>query len=160
MKLICPWGAEGGGRNRSFFGGEGTNPSLQIHDFPKETKNLVVIAENSVSHKIKWVVYNIPVTDTIEADFRKGIEAVNEFTRDNSIDPQEGGADTRLTYSVYALDDIISIAGGKGTFSILNAFKNHVLDNAEITIDRGTPLDETRAFFSQANFDLPLGRHD
>ena len=159
MKVICPAGDQGR-NNPSFFNETGTNPLLRIQDLPEATESLAVIAENSQSHKIRWVVYNIPVTDIIEENFQKGIEAVNDFSRDDLHDPRQGETDWAMTYSVYALDDVLNIGGGKECSFILNAMKKHLLDKAEITVEYGPPFVATGALSSHGNSGFPLGRHD
>ncbi len=126
MKIFCS------SNNRSLTNRADTNPCLHIQDLPKNTKSIVVIAESPETRKYHWVVYNIPVTDIIDENFKSGIEAVNDFSQHAFVGPETIEQDPRLIFVTYALDDFLIIGGGKGGHDILNAMRGHILDSAGV----------------------------
>lgn len=124
MKLICPY------TDRFSVPAESSNPRFFIKDIPPSAVCMVVIAADPDAEKYHWVVYNIPVTEVIEENFRKGINAVNDFGRHSYVPPQSDDEDSRLIFTVFALDVVLNIGGGKGGNDILRAIKGHICEYA------------------------------
>lgn len=109
-----------------------TNPCLYIDNIPEITKSLVLVAVNPETRKIHWVVYNIPVTNIIDEHFKKGVEAVNDFSVHGFIGPEQTEHGSRLFFIVYALDEMLVVGGGKGGHDIIIAMKGHIIDTVGV----------------------------
>lgn len=154
MQVICPF-------NDIFPAVSCTsNPLLLIKDIPQKTVSMVLIAANPDTENYHWVVYNIPVTDVIEENFRKGISAVNDFSRHDFTGPEPGDDDPRLIYAVFALDAVLDIGGGKGGNDILKALTGHIIDFAFVECRYTVSAHHSRCVSPLAAYDIPPGLHD
>jgi len=152
MELLCQY------TNRIPGPLNDSNPVFLIKNIPPEAVCLVMIAKNPDTEKFHWVVYNIPVTDVIERNFQKGINAVNDFGRHGFFPPQSNDVDSRLLFTLFALDDVLNIGGGKGGNDILKAVNGHICAHA---------IAECRFESDSLNFgsiienvEIPAGLHD
>ena len=154
MKVTCPYSTSPADLSTD------VNPCLRLDDIPEGTNSLVVTAQNMHTGKFHWIVYNIPVTDTIDEDFRKGIEAVNDFGQHRFKSPDSQAADTVLLFTVYALSDVLHIGSGKNGHDIRRSLYRYLIDVAEVEYytDPLAPVAHGIDPFSM--FDLPPGLHD
>jgi len=139
-----------------------TNPELHLSGIPRETVSLVLIAENPDTIRYHWVVYNVPVVEIIEEHFQKGINAVNDFAQHDFVvpDPDTVETEPRLIFTVFAIDVVLNIGGGKGGDDILKAIQGHILDYAfvECRFPVEYAMEERRRLFDMSY--LPPGVHD
>jgi len=136
------------------------NPCLRIEDIPESTVSLVITAQNVLTGKFHWIVYNIPATDTIDEDFSSGVEATNDFNQRKFKSPDLQAGETELLFSVYALSDVLHIGGNKNGHDIRRALYRHMIDVAEVVYftDPLTPVLHPHDPFDM--YDLPPGLHD
>lgn len=136
------------------------NPCLRIDGIPDHACSLVVTARNVHTGKFHWIIYNIPVTDTIDEDFRKGIEAINDFNQRGFKTPDPLAGETELLFSVYALDDVLHIGDTASGLTIRRALYRSLIDVAEVIYftDPQTPVGHSNHLSDL--YDLPPGLHD
>ena len=154
MKVTCPYSTSPADLAAD------VNPCLRIDDIPEGTRSLVVTAQNVQSGQFHWIVYNIPVTDTIDEDFDKGIEAPNDFNQRTFRAPDPQAGEMELLFSVYALNDVLHIGGLKNGHEIRRALYRHLIDIAE-TVYFADPF--APALYTPDTldlYDLPPGIHD
>ena len=154
MKVTCPYSTSPADLASD------VNPCLRIDDIPDNACSLVVTAQNVHTGKFHWVIYNIPVTDTIDEGFRKGIEAVNDFNRRGFKTPDPPAGETELLFSVYALGDVLHVRGNISGLDIRRALYRYLIDVAEVIYftDPLTPVGHNDHLFDL--YDLPPGLHD
>ena len=154
MKVTCPYST-----SPTDLASD-VNPCLRVEDIPENAVSLVITAQNVLSGKYHWIVYNIPVTDTIDEDFSSGVEATNDFNQRKFRSPVPAAGETELLFSVYALNDVLHIGGNKNGDAIRRALYRHLMDVAEAVYytDPLTPALHADNLFSE--YDLPPGLHD
>lgn len=129
--------------------GENSNPPLQIHNVPENTKSLVLIVDDpDIPEAVKkarliekfdhWVVCNIsPNTTEIpeEAEgfgvFGKNSAGENAYTGPcppTEFEPTEH----RYVFQVYALDIMLGLDSSAVETDVRNAMKGHIITKAEL----------------------------
>ena len=154
MKVTCPYSTSPADLAAD------VNPCLRIDDIPEGTRSLVVTAQNLQSGQFHWIVYNIPVTDTIDEDFQKGVEAPNDFNQRRFRAPDPRSGETELIFSVYALSDVLHIGGTINGHDIRRALYRCLIDVAE-TVYFADPFAPALYTYDVSDlYDLPPGMHD
>jgi phosphatidylethanolamine-binding protein (PEBP) family uncharacterized protein len=137
-----------------------SNPAIFIEDISEQTVSMVLIAVNPDTEKIHWVVYNIPVTTTIEQNFGRGISAVNDFARHGFTLPDPDVAGFKLVFTLFCLDVVLNIGGGKDGNDILSAINGHILESTVMEYRYPDLVLATGESLHSEKYELPPGRHD
>lgn len=118
--------------------GEDINPQLEIAEVPKEAKSLVLIVDDPDAPSgtwDHWLVWNIdPQTTLIEEDSvpEGAILGANSFGKQNYGGPCPPSDTHRYFFTLYALDEVLSLDDSAGRAELEKAMKDHILDQAEL----------------------------
>lgn len=117
--------------------GEDINPPLEIHNIPQKAKSLALILDDPDAPGkvwVHWVVFDIPVVDTIEENTVPGKQGINDFKKKkyNGPCPPKGTGAHRYYFKVYALDITLNLKEGITKEDLVKAMKGHVLEEAEL----------------------------
>ena len=115
--------------------GDDINPSIQISNIPKNAKYLVLIVDDPdapLGVWIHWVVFNIPVTSTIQENSIPGTQGINSFRRVDFGGPCPPSGTHRYFFKVYALDQKLNLLEGASLKEVEGAMKGHILEKAEL----------------------------
>lgn len=114
--------------------GENVNPPLTVSGIPDGTQSLVVVVRDPIAPMfswIHWVAWNLPVANITE-NTAAGVQGTNSWNRNGYGGPDPMGTRTYI-FTVYALDETISLDANSGVSSVFRAMDNHVLAKGEIT---------------------------
>lgn len=115
--------------------GENINPPLKVADIPPGAKSLVLIMEDpdapngTFDH---WLLWNIPVSGTIDENTKAGISGINDFGKTGYGGPCPPTGTHRYFFRVYALDAELALIPGSNKKLLLEAIDNHVMAVGEI----------------------------
>lgn len=115
--------------------GQDVNPALKIENIPQGTKSLALIMDDPdapMGTWVHWVVFNIPITSTIEEDSIPGEQAINNFSRKDYGGPCPPSGTHRYFFKVYALDATLESSSVRNKATLEKAMQGHVLDQAEL----------------------------
>jgi Raf kinase inhibitor-like YbhB/YbcL family protein len=110
--------------------GADVNPPLRIQSIPDETINLVLIVDDPdapMGTWDHWVLWNIPVLDTIEEDSAPGTEGINDFGKHTYGGPCPPSGTHRYVFKAYALAVELDLASTSRKRDVENAMKGHIL---------------------------------
>jgi Raf kinase inhibitor-like YbhB/YbcL family protein len=123
--------------------GDDVNPPLTIKDIPSDAKSLILIVENPDSplgNWVRWVVFDIPVSNIIEENSIPGIQGTNSFEHHDYQGPCPLSGIDRYIFKVFALDSTIGAANEITARELLHAAEGHILDKAELAGRYGKPV--------------------
>jgi Raf kinase inhibitor-like YbhB/YbcL family protein len=115
--------------------GEGINPPLNISNFPSGTVTLAIVMDDpdaSAGTFVHWVLFNIPIFEKIEENFKSGIRGINSAGKLGYFGPCPPSGAHRYFFKVYALDSEIRLREGASKEELEEAMKNHILESAEL----------------------------
>ncbi|WEK34722.1 MAG: YbhB/YbcL family Raf kinase inhibitor-like protein [Candidatus Pseudobacter hemicellulosilyticus] len=110
--------------------GRNINPPLSIQRLPEGTRSLALIVEDPDAPKQTfdhWVMWNIPVRETIDEDANPGINGVNSAGETGYIGPCPPSGVHRYYFHVFALDAELDLPAGINKEALLVAIESHVL---------------------------------
>jgi Raf kinase inhibitor-like YbhB/YbcL family protein len=131
--------------------GEDRSPPLRWSGVPQNAKTLALIVSDPDAPSgtfIHWVVFNIPATiDHLaestqhRGDYTDGtLQGRNGFERVGYGGPRPpNGQNHRYVFTLYALDDRLSLEPDVSCSDVERAMKGHVLATAERTARYGRP---------------------
>ncbi|MDG5814873.1 YbhB/YbcL family Raf kinase inhibitor-like protein [Chitinispirillales bacterium ANBcel5] len=114
--------------------GDDINPPLNIEQIPDTTVSMVLIMDDPDSLKglfTHWVVYDIPVISSIDANSIPGKQGLNDFTNHQYGGPCPGTGTHRYFFKIYALDKQLGLPDGCSRSLVEGSMKNHVIDWAQ-----------------------------
>lgn len=114
--------------------GENINPPLDIAGIPEGTQSLVVVVRDPVAPMfswIHWVTWNLPVSNITE-NTSVGVQGMNSWNRNGYGGPDPMGTRTYI-FTVYALDETISLDASSGVSAVFRAMDNHVIATGQMT---------------------------
>lgn len=120
----------------SFEEGDGINPELRIKGVPAGARSLVLLmndidAPGGFTH---WIVFNIPPsTAVIARDSIPGVQGRSDAKRKNYAGPRPPSGSHRYSFTVYALDTLLSAPEGEPKESVLKSMDGRILDQATLT---------------------------
>lgn len=115
--------------------GANVNPELNLAGIPSGTQSLALIVQDTdilLEEVIHWVMWDIPVTDTIAENSHEGLQGRN-FYREVGYDgpcPNTGGHHYRFT--VYALDTKLGLKEGSEKKQLETAMEGHILASTQL----------------------------
>jgi len=115
--------------------GKDINPPLKIEGIPGDAKSLVLIIDDPdapMGTWDHWIVWNIPVTDTIEEDTVPGVEGLNDFKKHSYGGPCPPSGTHRYFFKVYALDKELDIGINSKKKDVEKAMEGHILAKGEL----------------------------
>ncbi len=115
--------------------GENTNPALAINGIPKDTKSLALIVDDPDAPRgtfDHWVLWNIPVAQTIEANSQPGVAGKNGAGQNAYTGPCPPSGTHHYHFKVYALDTMLDIKAGADKKTVEDAMKGHILAEGEL----------------------------
>ena len=110
--------------------GEGINPPLQIDQIPEGTKTLALIVEDpdapgrTFDH---WLVWNIPLTNSIKENSNPGINGTNSGGKTGYYSPCPPSGYHRYYFRVFALDRSLDLKAGENKTTLKTAMEPHIL---------------------------------
>lgn len=111
------------------------NPPFIFEDIPAGTKSLAVIMDNLDQPSgtwTNWVAFDIPVSDRIEENCKRGNQGVNDFGVRYYVGPGTTAIPHRYCFKFYALDRFLNLKNGINKKTLENKMTNHVLAKAEV----------------------------
>lgn len=136
MKITCP-----DFKNNEYlpkkFTCDGTqvNPALTIENIPGNAKSLALIVDDPDAPSgtfVHWVVFDIPVTDTIDENSIPGKQGVNTTGELNYVGPCPPSGTHRYFFKLYALDAMLNLKEGITKQELEAAMKGRILAQAEL----------------------------
>jgi len=115
--------------------GEDINPALHIENIPAAAKELALVVTDPDAPGgvfTHWVVYNIPVTETIAENSVPGKQGLNDFGKFDYGGPCPPRGAHRYIFTVYALDASISLPEGVHKKKLETAMKGHSIAQEEL----------------------------
>lgn len=122
--------------------GANVNPPLTINNIPGSAKSLALIVDDPDAPRgdwVHWVVWNIPVTETIDEDSVPGEQGVNDFGANIYKGPCPPSGTHRYFFKAYALDAMLNLPKSTTKAGMEKAMRGHILAKAELigTYSRG-----------------------
>jgi Raf kinase inhibitor-like YbhB/YbcL family protein len=114
--------------------GENVNPPLNVAEIPEGTQSIVVLVRDPVAPMfswIHWVAWNLPVSNITE-NTMAGVQGINSWNTNGYRGPDPMGTRTYI-FTVYALDETLSLDTNSGVSAVFRAMDNHVLAKGEMT---------------------------
>ena len=115
--------------------GEDINPPLDIAGIPSGAKSLVLIVDDPdapMKTWVHWVVFDIPVTQTIAENSIPGKQGYNDFGRNDWGGPCPPSGTHRYFFKIYALDSTLNLKEGSKKQEVEKAMQGHLLGQAEL----------------------------
>lgn len=115
--------------------GSDINPPLLIQDIPGEAKELALIVEDPDAPAglwIHWVVYNIPITGSIEENSIPGTQGNNTLSQPSYHGPCPPSGTHRYFFKIYALDEKLNLRASLSKGALEKAMQGHIIDQAEL----------------------------
>lgn len=115
--------------------GENISPELQINDIPKNAKSLALIMDDPDAPAgtwIHWVVWNIPITNTIKEDSSLGREGITSFRTKGYGGPCPPSGTHRYFFKLFALDTTLNLLDSTTAKDLENGMKGHIIAKAEL----------------------------
>lgn len=115
--------------------GRDINPALIIEGVPAKAKSLALIMDDPdapMATWIHWVVYNIPVIDSIAEDSVPGIQGKNSWGRNDYGGPCPPSGTHRYFFKLYALDATLDLGSGTSKKALEDAMQGHIIDKTEL----------------------------
>lgn len=115
--------------------GADINPPLLIEGIPEGTQSLVLIVDDpdapggTWDH---WIVWNIPLVETIEEDSVPGTEGLNDFKKHSYGGPCPPSGTHRYFFKVYALDTTLDLPTTITKTNVEQAMVGHILAKGEL----------------------------
>lgn len=115
--------------------GDDINPPLTIENIPNNSVSLVLINDDPdapIGNWDHWIVYNIPITNSIEEDSIPGIMGLNSWSRNNYGGPCPPSGTHRYFFKVYALDSKLKLDAGATKTEVELAMKDKIIAKGEL----------------------------
>jgi Raf kinase inhibitor-like YbhB/YbcL family protein len=115
--------------------GANVNPPLTIKNIPEGTKSLALIVDDPDAPAktwVHWVLFDVPVTNSIQENSAPGIQGRNDFDNNKYDGPQPPSGIHRYFFTVYALNTKLSLAQGSTKEMVLAAMEGCILDKANL----------------------------
>ncbi|MFZ2603112.1 MAG: YbhB/YbcL family Raf kinase inhibitor-like protein [Candidatus Omnitrophota bacterium] len=115
--------------------GQDINPLLEIDGIPKDAQSLVLIVDDPdavTGTWVHWVVFDIPVTRSIEEDSIPGKQGINNTGKKIYHGPCPPTGVHRYFFKIYALDKKLNLDEGISIAELEKAMQSHILDKAEL----------------------------
>ncbi len=115
--------------------GQDINPALTIEGIPAEAKSLALIMDDPdapMATWIHWVVYNIPLIDSIAEDSVPGVQGKNSWGRNDYGGPCPPSGTHRYFFKLYALDSTLDIGPGTSKRALEEVMKSHIIEQTEL----------------------------
>jgi len=111
------------------------NPPLDILHIPKEAKSLAIIVDDPDAPRgtwVHWVVWNIPVTTTIEENIVPGEQGTNDFHQSRYDGPCPPSGTHRYSFKIYALNQELDLKPGSTKAQLEKAMSNYIIGYGEL----------------------------
>lgn len=115
--------------------GQDLSPALNIENIPSDTKSLALIVDDPdapIGVWVHWVVFDIPVINSIEENSIPGRQGINNAGELNYHGPCPPSGTHRYFFKVYALNTILNLKEGISKGALEKAMQGHILDKAEL----------------------------
>ena len=113
--------------------GRDINPTLVFENIPGDAKSLALIMDDPDAPMrtwVHWVVYDIPVQDSIQENSVPGKLGSNDFKRTRYGGPCPPIGVHRYFFKLYALDSKLDLDGGIEKGDLEKAMEGHILEKA------------------------------
>jgi Raf kinase inhibitor-like YbhB/YbcL family protein len=136
MKITSPEFEHNGIIPKKFAcNGEDINPELDIKDIPEKAETLVLIMDDPdapIGVWTHWVVFNIPVTNSISENSAPGTQAMTNSGKADYHGPCPPSGTHRYFFKVFAVDKTIDLQPACSRKDVENAMAGHIVDKAEL----------------------------
>jgi Raf kinase inhibitor-like YbhB/YbcL family protein len=115
--------------------GENINPPLTVQGIPEGTESLAVVVLDPVVPGVfswaHWIVWNLPPTGDIAENTDAGVQGINSWNQQGYSGPDPVG-ERSYVFTVYALDETLTLDANAGASALLRAMDNHVLAKGQL----------------------------
>jgi Raf kinase inhibitor-like YbhB/YbcL family protein len=120
---------------RHCYDGANISPAISIKGVPSEAKCLALIMEDQQTMGTfdHWIMWNIPITDTIEENTSPGIVGLNSNKERLYTGPNPPSGEHHYHFKIYALDTLLDIPEMSTKQDLERAMRNHILASGTIT---------------------------
>lgn len=115
--------------------GPNVNPELDIAGIPANAKTLALIVEDPdvlLETVVHWVMWDIPVKDTIKENSAPGIQGRNIKKENNYTGPCPPQGTHHYHFKVYALDIRLMLEEGSDKRLVEDEMKDHIIAKGEL----------------------------
>lgn len=115
--------------------GEDVNPKLEVEEIPDNAESLALIVDDPdapMGSFVHWVIFNMPVTNTIEEDSAPGKQGVNDFKKQHYGGPCPPSGTHRYFFKLYALDQQLDLNEGIAKEDLEKAMEGHIIEKTEL----------------------------
>lgn len=120
--------------------GQDINPPLKIEGVPEKARSLVLIMDDPDVPKfvredqmwVHWIVYNIPpsIKEIVENQIPPGLIGKGTGGKMSYQGPCPPDREHRYFFKLYALDTTLALPAGKTKDEVMQAIKDHILEQA------------------------------
>jgi Raf kinase inhibitor-like YbhB/YbcL family protein len=136
MKLISPAFEPQGVIPKEYTcQGSDINPPLLIEDIPSKARTLALIVDDPdapMGTFVHWVLYDMPITKTINKNSAPGTQGINDFQRIDYGGPCPPSGTHRYFFKLYALDKKLDLLPGVKKQELEQIMHGHILDQAQL----------------------------
>ena len=115
--------------------GSDINPPLQIEDIPGKARTLALIVDDPdapMGTFVHWVLYDMPITRSINENSAPGTQGTNDFQRIGYGGPCPPSGTHRYFFKLYALDSKLDLLPGVKKQELEKSMQGHILDQAQL----------------------------
>lgn len=136
MKILSPEFENNGFIPQKFTcQGEDINPGLIIEDQPNAAQSLALIVDDPDASRgtwVHWVVFDIPLINSIKENSVPGKQGRNDSGRNEYGGPCPPSGTHRYFFKLYALDKKLDLAEGITKQELEKAMQGHILEQGEL----------------------------
>jgi Raf kinase inhibitor-like YbhB/YbcL family protein len=115
--------------------GENVSPELEFTGIPENAKSLALIMDDPDAPNgdfVHWVMWNIPVTNTIAENAQPGMQGLNGRKENKYTGPCPPSGTHHYHFKIYALDTELNLPSTTDKYALLKAMEGHVLGTGEL----------------------------
>ena len=111
------------------------NPPLDISSIPLDAVSLAIIMEDPdapINTWIHWLVWNIPVTHSLQENASRGVNGLNDFCKHFYCGPCPMSGTHHYVFKVYALDCLLNLHANTKKRELEKEMSEHILAYGEL----------------------------
>ena len=111
------------------------NPPLDISSIPLDAVSLAIIMEDPdapINTWIHWLVWNIPVTHSLQENASRGVNGLNDFCKHFYCGPCPMSGTHHYVFKVYALDCLLNLHANTKKRELEKEMSDHILAYGEL----------------------------
>lgn len=112
------------------------SPPFEIGNIPLDAKSLAIIVDDPdapINTWVHWLVWNIPVTKNIRANTVRGIQGINDFSKNIYCGPCPLSGTHHYLFKIYALNAILDLPSTTKKNQLERAMSNNIVGFGQLT---------------------------